>query len=105
MAQAADADFAPVLEPEDHAAYQSVLKGLVSELRPVEPLEQILVRDIAHATWEMLRFARLKAMAIEFCYYEQQRGDAKKIFGRMHARSAPTWDPYLNGSDPMCPTW
>jgi len=50
----------PLLDGEDRAAYDALLKKLADAVKPADVIEEILVRDIVDLVWEGLRLRRLK---------------------------------------------
>ena len=51
---------APLIEGEDAAAYDELLTGISSTVKPADILEDIWVRDIVDLVWEGFRLRRLK---------------------------------------------
>jgi len=50
----------PLLDGEDRAAYDALLKQITGTVKPADVIEEILVRDIVDLVWEGLRLRRLK---------------------------------------------
>ena len=50
----------PLLDGEDRAAYDALLKQITTIVKPADVIEEILVRDIVDLVWEGLRLRRLK---------------------------------------------
>src|SRR5712672_306869 len=50
-----------VVMGEDPAAFQDLHDSLLAEHQPATPTEEILVRQIAMATWRQLRLYRMEA--------------------------------------------
>lgn len=64
MASAASFDlFGPpqLLAGEDPANYNELLAQVCAAVKPVDVIEQMFVLDLVSATWELLRWRRLKA--------------------------------------------
>ena len=64
MASAASFDlFGPplLLAGEDPAKYDELLAQVCAAVKPVDVIEQMFVLDVVSATWELLRWRRLKA--------------------------------------------
>jgi hypothetical protein len=51
----------PLIEGEDPAAYEEVLRRVSDALKPNDFIETIFVQDVAESTWEALRMRRFKA--------------------------------------------
>ena len=51
---------APLIEGEDGEAYDNLLTGISSTVKPADILEEIWVRDIVDLVWEGFRLRRLK---------------------------------------------
>ncbi len=54
----------PLIDGEDEAAYNELLLQVSSAVGPSDFLEEILVRDVADLTWEILRWRRVKVHLI-----------------------------------------
>lgn len=86
---------APVLSWEDADRYQQALSKFLDILQPADFLEQMLVRDVAVATWEIIRIDRYKALTVELNLERlvQQRSQTtqQESFVRQvaHAASSP----------------
>lgn len=55
----------PLLRPEDPDLYYSLLKQIVTFVKPKNIFEWLRVKDIAELNWEIRRFRRLKTLIIE----------------------------------------
>src|SRR5262249_38759502 len=62
----------PVLSSEDANAYYAILARILKSLGASDFIEQIIAKDLADATWEMIRYSRHKALAVERQYREQR---------------------------------
>jgi hypothetical protein len=51
----------PLLEGEDAAAYDTLLKNICDALKPADTIEEILARDVVDLVWNALRLRRLTA--------------------------------------------
>ena len=56
---------APILKGEDADAYNELLAGVSSRVKPSDVIEEIYVRDFVDLTWEIVRHRRHKASFIE----------------------------------------
>ena len=54
----------PLLEGEDPAAYEALLKGVRESVAPEGLIEDLWVRDVVDITWDILRVRRIKAMLV-----------------------------------------
>ena len=54
----------PLLEGEDPAAYESLLKGVLESVEPEGFIEDMWVRDVVDITWDILRVRRIKARIV-----------------------------------------
>jgi hypothetical protein len=55
----------PVLSSESEERYYDIMSRMMTCLSPRDFTEHLLVKDIVDATWEMMRLARHKTLAIE----------------------------------------
>ena len=62
----------PVLSCENSEAYDAIWARILESIKASDFIEQMLAKDLADATWEMNRYSRHKASAIERKYLEQQ---------------------------------
>ncbi|MCK1743543.1 hypothetical protein IVA80_22520 [Bradyrhizobium sp. 139] len=53
-------DFRPVLEGEDAAAYDELIRGTRQAVHPVDFIDEIYVADVTFLEWEVIRWRRLK---------------------------------------------
>jgi len=74
---------APVLSSEDLSEYETALMYLHDCIAPKDFIEQMHVKDLADATWDIKRYVSHKTMAIEIEYQRQQEVEVKR---RKHAR-------------------
>ena len=69
---------APVLTSESIEAYDAVVARLMECFKPEDFMLQLLVKDLADATWECLRYAQHKSLAIDRKFRQQLEVRAKK---------------------------
>jgi len=56
---------APVLSTESERSFHEIWARLVQDIRPDDFIEQLLIRQIADCTWEIIRYTRHKTLTIE----------------------------------------
>src|SRR5262249_30399130 len=55
----------PVLSSEDLKTYCTIMERFLECLKPRDFVEQMFVKDLTDATWEIMRYSRHKTMVIE----------------------------------------
>src|SRR5262245_20754702 len=55
----------PVLTSEHLKAYYTIMERFLECLKPRDFVEQMFVKDLTDATWEIMRYSRHKTMVIE----------------------------------------
>jgi hypothetical protein len=70
---------APVLSTEDPKAYEEIMRRLMECFRPHDFMEQMLVDDVANASWEMRRLKRHKPLAIERKFRQPLEFQANRV--------------------------
>jgi hypothetical protein len=55
----------PVLQNENSAEYDELLSHLLGDLKPIDVVEAIWIRDVADLTWEVRRWRRMKICVVE----------------------------------------
>jgi hypothetical protein len=55
----------PILEIEDAAAYEALIKRLSADIKPKDIIEKGWVRDLGDLTWEIRRWRNIKASLIQ----------------------------------------
>src|SRR5262245_55405425 len=55
----------PVLTSEDLKTYYTIMEHFLECLKPRDFVEQMFVKDLTDATWEIMRYSRHKTMVIE----------------------------------------
>jgi len=86
----------PLLEGEDPAAYDALLKGVRESVEPEGFIEDMWVRDVVVITWDILRARHIKAsiinlarpIALSEMLEPQLRYDTKKLVNRWGADDA-----------------
>jgi hypothetical protein len=66
--------------------YQKVLVNLMQSLKPRDFLEQCYIRDVAVATWDIIRYSRHKALAVERRYRQRIEFQARKAEEAQHRK-------------------
>ncbi len=84
----------PVLMGEDPDAFQALLAQVTAAVGPRDILEQIWVRDVVDATWEIMRLRRLRVPLIVAGYGEAWRQILAPGFG--FSRAAIQADDWLS---------
>src|SRR5262249_17037930 len=62
----------PVLSSEDANAYYAMMARIIEAIEPRDFIEQMLAKDLTDVTWQLQRYSRHKALAVERQYREQQ---------------------------------
>jgi hypothetical protein len=68
----------PVLSSENIKAYVEMLTQLMECFGPIDFMEQMLIRQYADCTWEMLRYSRHRTLAIERKFRQHLEFQAKR---------------------------
>jgi hypothetical protein len=55
----------PLIEGEDAATYDELLAHMLTAVKPVDVIDEMLIVDVAALQWEILRWRRLKASLIQ----------------------------------------
>jgi hypothetical protein len=69
----------PLLKGEDSAAFNKFLAKVIATVKPVDFLEEILVRDVVDIDWEIVRLRRLKSDLVNQAF----RDKIKEALGRL----------------------
>ena len=56
----------PLIEGEDGTAYNQLHGSITAAVKPKDFIEEILARDIADLSWDVLRLRRLKAQLLTY---------------------------------------
>jgi len=85
----------PLIEGEDGAAYNQLHGSITAAVKPKDFIEEILARDIADLSWDVLRLRRLKAQLLTYGTAAQVRGYLHDLCGASQAQklSAELGDP------------
>jgi hypothetical protein len=68
---------APVLSSENAGAYRAILARLTEALAPRDFLEQLLIKQAADSTWEIIRYTRHMNLAVERRYRDNRQTEDK----------------------------
>jgi len=79
---------APVLSTESLKNYNAILKSLREAIKPDDFVMEILVIDLADATWEIQRCKRLKVLVADYKHLEQQEEKVKEYFNQRRRERA-----------------
>jgi hypothetical protein len=60
----------PILSSERRKAFDSIQARFVEAIKPKDFIEMMLIRDLTIHTWDLMRYSRHKALAIERKYKE-----------------------------------
>ena len=93
----------PLIEGEDGAAYNQLHGSITAAVKPKDFIEEILARDIADLSWEVLRLRRVKgklltsrvAAQIRACMWRIAGSEAVGRIGRSKCRCT-------GGRAPLC---
>ena len=78
---------APVLSSESVAGYNKMLFRLLEAMRPRDFMERILIKQGADATWEVIRYARLKSEHMQLKF--RQLAELEQHAGSEHSKPVP----------------
>jgi len=67
----------PVLSTENAKAYDEIATRLMECLAPADFLEQLLIKQLADCTWEIMRYTRHKTLAIERKFQQHREFQVK----------------------------
>ena len=79
---------APVLSSENVAGYNKMLFRLLEAMRPRDFMERILIKQGADATWEVIRYARLKSEHMQLKF--RQLAELEQHAGWETANACPS---------------
>src|SRR4029077_20868251 len=68
----------PVLSSENRKAFDTIMARFMECIEPRDFIEQMLVKDLAYHTWEIIRYSRHKTLVVEREYHRQQEIEAKR---------------------------
>ena len=71
-------DFRPLLEGEDAAAYDELIRHIRKAVNPVDFIEEIYVADVVSSEWEVIRWRRLKFRLMQARMHEALRKFLKR---------------------------
>ena len=66
-----------LMDGEDRKAFEIFLEKFLNSLCPRDPIEEILILDVAYLTWDILRIWRLRAKFLNSCADEGLRRGAR----------------------------
>jgi hypothetical protein len=69
----------PILPGEDTKAYDEMLNGIVSAIAPCDFVEQIWVRDLTNAAWDLFRWRRMETAYLALKVPEQADSKASGL--------------------------
>jgi hypothetical protein len=69
----------PLIEGEDGTAYNQLHGSITAAVKPKDFIEEILARDIADLSWDVLRLRRIKAQLLTSCTAVQVGGHLKDL--------------------------
>jgi hypothetical protein len=83
----------PVLSSEDPTAYHELLSGFLTTLPPVDFMLLIMVRQLADALWDVMRYARHKRLLMERRFrqrleFQAKRRNTRRSLGKERNRAA-----------------
>jgi hypothetical protein len=91
----------PVLSTENVSAYNEILARLMQCMTAGDFMEQLLIRDIADATWEARRATRHMTLAIERKFRQERAFKAKRLQSKAQQQAEPMQRPAPADGKPM----
>lgn len=79
---------APVLSTENHEHYQEVMDQVMACLKPRDIIEQILVKNVVHASWLEARYIRHGTATIERWFHQSLEFQAQRTKQQNQRREA-----------------